>query len=71
MSGWIKCSDRLPPGPGSYLTHSPQSPYPIHIGVWLEREQAWEHEWHRKKRSEIKPKTWITHWHELPSLPTE
>lgn len=69
MSGWINCSDRLPPGPGSYLTHSPQSPYPIHIGVWLEREKAWEHEWHRKKRREIKPKTWITHWHELPALP--
>ena len=69
MSEWIAISDRMPDASGSYITYSPHSPYPIHVGVWLRCEQAWEHEWLRKKRSEIKPKTWIAHWMPLPAPP--
>lgn len=69
MSEWIKCSDRLPPTSGSYLVLKPHSAYKHGIYEWLQEEQSWEQEWHRKKRSELKPRTWVTHWMPLPEPP--
>lgn len=69
MSEWISVEERLPPETGDYLTWSRHSYWKNQVHVWLDKEQAWEQEWLRKKRTELKPKTWITHWMPLPEPP--
>lgn len=66
---WISLDHEAPPCGGSYLTFNPTSYWRVQVSVWLEREESWEHEWLKKKRSEFKPKTWITHWMHLPTDP--
>lgn len=66
-AGWISVADRLPPAEGEYLTYSSRSAYVVSVSTWLKNEGAWQHEWLRKKRSEARPKTWVTHWR--PMLP--
>ena len=68
---WISIVDGLPTENGSYLTYNPTSYWKIQTTTWLAEECAWEHEWLKKKRSEAKPKTWITHWMPLPNPPEE
>ncbi|TWW38983.1 DUF551 domain-containing protein [Pseudomonas aeruginosa] len=71
MSEWISCAERLPTVAGTYLVFKPVSAYRVGLYEWLEDEQSWEQEWLRKKRSEFKPKTWVTHWMPVPSLPSD
>lgn len=69
MTNWISVEESLPTQAGSYLTYSPYCYWNQQVHVWLEKEKAWEHEWLKKKRTELKPKTWITHWTYLPENP--
>lgn len=71
MSEWISCSDRLPTEPGAYLVFKPISAYRLCLYDWLVDVRAWEQEWLRKKRSDFKPKTWVTHWMPLPEPPQD
>lgn len=68
---WVSVDDELPPSDGRYLTFNPTSYWRVQVSVWLHEEDSWEHEWLKKKRSEIKPKTWITHWMHLPTEPED
>lgn len=70
MSEWIAISDQSPQKTGSYLTYGSHSYWPMQVSTWFSDCEAWEHEWLRKKKSDIKPKTWITHWMPLPEPPT-
>lgn len=71
MSEWISCAESLPTVAGTYLVFKPVSTYRVGLYEWLEDEQGWEQEWIRKKRSELKPKTWVTHWMPLPAPPKD
>ncbi|MBW6333074.1 DUF551 domain-containing protein [Pseudomonas aeruginosa] len=71
MGQWISCSERLPKEPGTYLVFKALSAYRLGLYNWLVDEQSWEQEWIRKKRSELKPKTWVTHWMPLPEPPQD
>ncbi len=71
MSDWIKCGDRLPTASGSYLVFKANSAYQYGTYGWLRAEGCWEPELMNKKRSESKPRTWVTHWQPLPAPPTE
>ena len=59
---WIDVNAVPPPKDGEYLTYSARSAYKYGVGIWMSDVGCWQHEWLRKKRSEIKPKTWITHY---------
>ncbi|MBH9198645.1 DUF551 domain-containing protein [Pseudomonas aeruginosa] len=71
MSEWISCAESFPTVAGTYLVFKPASTYRVGLYEWLEDEQSWEQEWIRKKRSELKPKTWVTHWMPLPAPPQD
>ncbi|MBH4513125.1 DUF551 domain-containing protein [Pseudomonas aeruginosa] len=71
MGQWISFSERLPKEPGTYLVFKALSVYRLALYDWLVDEQSWEQEWIRKKRSDLKPKTWVTHWMPLPEPPQD
>ena len=65
MSEWISVSERMPDSSGTYLVYKENSAYQYGVFDWLRAEGCWEPELMSKKRSESKPKTWVTHWKEL------
>ncbi len=64
---WIDITVTPPTEAGEYLTYSAKSAYKYRTAIWLPEVQCWEHEWLQKKRSEFKPKTWVTHY--MPVTP--
>lgn len=59
---WIAIAESLPSKSGEYWTYSELSTYKPGVGVWCGPDQAWEHDLRDKKRSQLKPKTWVTHY---------
>ena len=66
---WIDINVQKPPCDGTYLTFSGKSQYKHNEHVWIAKQEVWFHELMYKKRSEFKPKTWVTHWQPLPTPP--
>ncbi|WP_024717822.1 DUF551 domain-containing protein [Pseudomonas putida] len=60
MSGWIKCSDRLPVS-GYVLTYRPQAPSGNKVA-------AINYDYHQERFGGQYP---VTHWQPLPEPPTE
>ncbi|MNP13816.1 hypothetical protein D3C76_1061120 [compost metagenome] len=60
MSGWIKCSDRLPVS-GYVLTYRPQAPSGNKVATI-------NYDYHQERFGGQYP---VTHWQPLPSPPTE
>ncbi|MFG0401829.1 DUF551 domain-containing protein [Pseudomonas sp. zjy_11] len=60
MSGWIKCSERLPVS-GYVLTYRPSAPHDNKVATL-------QYESHRER---FGGQYQVTHWQPLPSPPTE
>lgn len=76
MSGWIKCSDRLPPAKENDSEVSDDLlAYVIGHGGYVRKITVFysftDEEWMADDGDSLESGERVTHWHELPDDPTE